>query len=159
IDSGDTYLPVAIHRLTFNRRPNGPIVCHARLRGPMNGQVLEADLDFLDSSGQRLVCLERLSSRRASRETLLRSLPAPLGELFHELVWREQPLPLSMPSRSGRRWLVFADAGGVGEALVRELEAHGSECVVARSARRYEQTGATQVRLNPAVPEDFHRAL
>ncbi len=59
------------------------------------------------------------------------SLPdglAPLDELFHTVSWERAPLLeplLDAPSAPGA-WLVFADHGGVGEALAARLEARGT---------------------------------
>ncbi|MDI3284907.1 type I polyketide synthase [Polyangium sp. 15x6] len=57
----------------------------------------------------------------------------PLQDAFIDLVWRETPPAIASPAAK-RRWIVLADAGGVGRALAAHLEAAGDTVIVLPAA-------------------------
>jgi len=56
-------------------------------------------------------------------------------------------------------WLVFADRGGVGDALAAELRGRGERCVVVGAGSGYERSGADQAVIDPADPAHVIRLL
>ena len=65
----------------------------------------------------------------------------------------------SLVSEQRGTWLLFADSGGVGEALAGLLRSHAERCVVIYPSDTYEVSGPETYRLDPSRPEDFSRLL
>jgi myxalamid-type polyketide synthase MxaB len=157
-DSRDTYLPVAVQRLTFYRRPVASMLCHAGIEGEAGQPVLNACLAACNPDGTAVLEIEGLSIRRATREAVARSLQTPAGNLLYEVAWREKSAPATALLEP-RRWLVFADGGAVADRLARELAASGSSSVMVRSGPQYNIDGAGSFTLDPGSPEHFRRLL
>ena len=84
-----------------------------------------------------------------------------LDDWLYEVRWEPKELEAPGPSPLDQRanWLVFADAGGVGQALQRYLEEHGEACVLVYPGDEYLEEGAGRYRLDPADPAHFRRLL
>ena len=54
-----------------------------------------------------------------------------------------------------RSWLIFADAGGVGEALAARLQAQDERTVLVHAGERFEQVASRRFQLHPARPEEM----
>lgn len=110
------YLPAALagaHRL---RTPQGELWVHARARAkPADGASRVIDAVLTDAGGPVLVLkglsLQRLDSSAATD----RSPP------FFELQWVPVAVAEQPPQELARTWLLLADAGGMAEALERQL--------------------------------------
>ncbi|MDM0053600.1 type I polyketide synthase [Variovorax sp. J22R115] len=58
-----------------------------------------------------------------------------------------------------RSWLLFVDAGGIGHALARSLQARGDRVVRASRGSAFAQTGADEFEIDPTRPGDVARLL
>jgi acyl transferase domain-containing protein/acyl carrier protein len=58
-----------------------------------------------------------------------------------------------------KSWLVFADASGVGEALVSRLRALGAKCLVARQGNHFKFDGNDAFTLRPGTLEDWQQLV
>jgi acyl transferase domain-containing protein/acyl carrier protein len=91
------------------------------------------------------------------------ALSSSVEGFIHEMVWRALPPTResagSGPDGSGA-WLIFADRGGLGQALSRRLEERGATCVLVQAGTAWETT--TEGRswtIDPRIPEHFDRLL
>ena len=95
--------------------------------------------------------------RRAQDEVPVAPAASPGGPELYETAWVRQPLEVTSATGAGGRWLILADAGGVGAALARRLEARAEHCVVAvagdSAAADVRSDG--QIRIDPSRTEDF----
>src|SRR5207247_335988 len=95
--------------------------------------------------------------RRAQDEVPVAPAASPGGPELYETAWVRQPLEVTSATGAGGRWLILADAGGVGAALARRLEARAEHCVVAvagdSAADDVRSDG--QIRIDPCRTEDF----
>jgi acyl transferase domain-containing protein len=157
----DTYLPVGVKRLIVHRRSGNAVTCRARLRGEPSGTLLSADLSVCDADSGPILELDGLSVRRATRESVLRSLQKPLRDFFYEIAWREKAEVHETPTSSlrNRRWVVFADRSGVAENLVNTLTSQGNRCFVVSPGGEYVHDADGQFTVNPGVPEHFRQLL
>lgn len=84
---------------------------------------------------------------------------------LYQLDW--QPLALTKSKstlaqnqkKTPESWLIFADEGGVAQALAKRIEAQGDRCVLVFSSPAYEQASETSYTINPLNPQDFQRLL
>ncbi|MFM8331205.1 MAG: SDR family NAD(P)-dependent oxidoreductase [Candidatus Methylumidiphilus sp.] len=70
---------------------------------------------------------------------------------------RAASLPVRPPAAG--RWLIFADAGGVGERLAERLRQDGADCVLAFAGVQYTRHSAGVYRINPHLADDYRRLL
>ena len=142
---GGAFVGGALDRFVFYRAPRGRLFTHARRRdvgGP--GNVLTGDVRLVDETGAvvaevqgaRLWYLDAGAGRRGGRHAGASTLrdPVAAGADGH------RPSP---PARG--RWLIFADADGVGAAVAARLSGDGAGCVLVEPGERYEQLAARSV--------------
>ena len=123
---------------------------------------------LLDDAGQVAVEIMGLrfdqlghDARHAAQENL--------DDWLYEFQWqsKERPAPeppersvsqSSAPASSGP-WLIFADGGGVGEALAALLRAQGETSILVSRGESYERTDGEHFRIHPERPEDLRQLL
>ena len=71
----------------------------------------------------------------------------------------DQPSEVACDAPEEKSWLVFADAGGLGEALVKQLREAGARCLVARRGDKFEFDGTDTFTLRPEIFEDWHQLI
>src|SRR5439155_26792928 len=80
---------------------------------------------------------------------------------LYEVAWVPRPAanpkPPSSRSRGAIRWLVFADATGVGEGLSRLLGERGDRCSLVVAGPTYEVAGDGSIQIDPRQPDHFRR--
>ncbi|MBI5563328.1 MAG: SDR family NAD(P)-dependent oxidoreductase [Chloroflexi bacterium] len=67
--------------------------------------------------------------------------------------------PLSIAPQPAGRWLIFADAGGVGDRLADKLSAQGAHCIMIEHGAVYQQLAPNRWQIDPAQPADAARVL
>jgi acyl transferase domain-containing protein/pimeloyl-ACP methyl ester carboxylesterase/aryl carrier-like protein len=125
------YVPFAVERVRFHGRGSGTLWCHVTLRPGTSREIFTADLQLFEESGRVVASFEGLHLKRAEREALLRGLQGQTDNWVHEIAWRALPAldaPTSEAARGVGPWLVLADRGGVGAALVERLQQLEAEC-------------------------------
>ncbi|MEO8498624.1 MAG: SDR family NAD(P)-dependent oxidoreductase, partial [Planctomycetota bacterium] len=65
----------------------------------------------------------------------------------------------SAADQTAGRWMIFCDAGGVGEELAARLNGCGQECLLVYADGEFEQVDDHRVRINPSHPADFEQLL
>ena len=85
----------------------------------------------------------------ASPEAALPRPQGPPGWLYVP-AWR--PAPISPRGRAVRRWLVLADASGLGQHLAEQL---GASCIVVTAAARFAKLGPKRYEVDPASLQDL----
>lgn len=66
-----------------------------------------------------------------------------------------QPDLVELTPATGRRWLIFADQKGLGEALAAQLRAQGDKPTLVFVGDRFEEQTAERYTLNPTVPAAY----
>ena len=152
----ETYLPVGLERLRVYRRPGQNLWSHVCLR-PVNGsnqQILIADLRLFDETGNLVIQVDGLSSKRASRKALLG--PEKFWQDWYEVEWRPQTRDEGRETRGEGSWLILADEGGIGQQLAALLRSKQQVCILAFPGKKHESP--EQFHIDP-IRSDFQRLL
>ena len=160
-DGDDLYLPVGLARLHLNDLPEAGLWAHALLKSDADANYLEGDVFLLDESGQVLLEASGLRLQRLERDARRENEQEDLDDWLYEVRWEPKELEAPEPSSLDQRasWLVFVDAGGVGQALQRFLQERGEACFSVCTGDEYLKEGPGRYRLDPADPEHFRRLL
>ena len=67
--------------------------------------------------------------------------------------------PVVINSTSAPDRLIFVDAQGIGNRLTARYTDHGEACILVHPAARYEQSSATEFRIDPLDPDHYQRLL
>ena len=166
-EGDDLYLPVGLARLHLDDLPDAELWAHALMKteAPADADYLEGDVFLLDESGQVLLEASGLRLQRIEHDARRENEQEDLDDWLYEVRWEPKELPeqdkAPDTSSPGQRasWLIFADAGGVGQALQRFLKERGEVCISVSTGDEYRQEGPGCYRLDPADPEHFRRLL
>lgn len=122
------------------------------------GEQVDGDITFVNEAGE--VCLEARGVR-LRRLDHLRTTNA--DRFLYEVEWVEQELDPESHSnrrtegqRAEERWVIFADRGGVGEAVATLLEECGGTCTLVWAATGNEQHTS---HIDAGQPEAYVRLL
>ena len=80
------------------------------------------------------------------------------AEWFYVPSWKRglpPATPKAGPAQEAATWLLFADAGGLGDRLARRLAEMGQDCVLIRPGAQMSAAGAGEFTVNPASPSDY----
>jgi phthiocerol/phenolphthiocerol synthesis type-I polyketide synthase C len=185
----ETYLPSRVASLRIYNRPGTRLWSHAVLRtdAALDVSTLEGDVHLFDEAGQVVAEVAGLRLARLGSETK-RTIPVNLNDWFYKLEWQPKALnnvgastersearfnpshpspidnvgaDLSRPSPIYRpgSWLIFADSGGVGQALAERLRALGETCFVVFPRERYDNSGQEHFWIDPTSPADLQQLL
>ena len=164
--SQENQIPVGIKRLRITSRLYSVLWSHARLRGAgdlnesggATGRSPQLDFCLYDETGRAVVEVEGFLVKSATRETLLAGIKGKGDTALYTVIWKAAPLLDQAGDVSGR-WMIFADAGGLGEKTAGALKAMGAEIVLVYRGESYTQEDEERYRVNPLEPEDFRRLL
>jgi myxalamid-type polyketide synthase MxaE and MxaD len=176
----ETYLPVSFERLRVHRQPRSSEAAwgYARFKGAIDArdEVLEADAVLFGESGEVVlevsgVRLRRVrggfrhqlaSQQQLTNETRLASSQTTIASWLYQVSWDEDKAFAASASATSRphkqgHWLIFADDGGVGDALKSRLELLGESCVAVRRGDVYQRTSSDEFQINPERLQDVER--
>jgi len=146
------WIPVACRRLSFYRTPGQDAVSRARLSPVIDpgSEIVSFDLTMTENGGDCILRAEGLSLQKITREAPDVAIP------MYEPRWQISALrPLLGLVGTPKRWLIFADRGGVGGKLSALLRSRGDVTTLVfagESFRKVEQG----FQVDPANPADFH---
>ncbi|MFB9547796.1 beta-ketoacyl reductase, partial [Micromonospora sagamiensis] len=81
------------------------------------------------------------------------------SDWLYQVDWRPQAITAAEDGSGPGQWLVFADAGGVAEAVVAALRAQGDRCHLVRAGDRYAALGHDVWQVAPGQPDHFRQLL
>jgi len=142
--SGATYLPVGIKTFRLHSPPGRDLWSHVRLHdlAEDKADTIVADITVFGHDGALVAELLGFKVRRTSADAV-RRLSSTSPDLYYELRWRAQQRGPSIEQRPRGRWLILADAGGLGASLARRLELRGHACLLADATEAGRATEAT----------------
>lgn len=150
-------MPTRIDRFSVHGRPDRHLWGHARTQhGQTNGTT--GGLRILDDADRVAIELRGVRFEWLGEETL-RAAIDDLDNWFYEFEWQTKERATGKPPAAAGRasWLIFADRGGVGDALSALLEARGERSLLVARGESYEQTDSEHFRIRPDEPEDVRR--
>ena len=152
------------NRLQVYRGPGLRLWSHARLRlnVELSANTIAGDIRVFDETGHLIAELNGINLQYLEPGAR-HSVPEKLDDWFYELRWepkaRAGTAITTAPSSGGRKWLIFADIGGVGRDVESHLKERGESCVIVSPGKVYRKSGPDHYEVNPAHPEDFQRLL
>ena len=151
------YLPTRIDQFRVHGRPGRHLWGHTRVRH-READATTGDVQLLDEAGRVAVEIQGLRFEYLGEDTQRASVDH-LDDWLYEFVWQPKELAAEkLAAPAGRAsWLIFADSGGVGDALSALLEARGERSILVAAGDSYEQTDDEHYRIHPERPEDISR--
>ncbi|MGB2677059.1 MAG: beta-ketoacyl synthase N-terminal-like domain-containing protein [Candidatus Acidiferrum sp.] len=151
------YLPTRIDQFRVHNRPGRHLWSHTRVRR-REAHATTGEVQLLDEAGRVAVEIQGLRFEYLGEGTQ-RAPVDHLDDWLYEFQWQPKERATGRPSAPASRasWLIFADSGGVGEALSALLEARGERSILASGGESYEQTDGGHYRIRPERPEDIRR--
>jgi acyl transferase domain-containing protein len=146
-DPDALYLPIGMRRFRAFSSLATEGRAHAILEpGTRPGApVLRANVSLHGPDDELVATFEGMEFQRVGKNTLLHQARGGAGEWLYERVW--EPAPLSPGAeRRNSCWVVLADRGGIGAALVEALEARGDTCLLRTTAHEEGRADATAAR-------------
>jgi acyl transferase domain-containing protein/acyl carrier protein len=89
------------------------------------------------------------------------SIAASIQDWFHSIEWQSKTREITEVDKKPQigTWLILADIGGVGKALVEDLQKQGNSCILVYPGEFYQSKGGSTWVINPASTADFERLL
>jgi acyl transferase domain-containing protein/NADPH:quinone reductase-like Zn-dependent oxidoreductase/aryl carrier-like protein len=152
---GGLYLPVEMEQVCLYHRPGNRLWSHARIREKTT-QRLSADIDIYDEHNRLIAQIRGLHSQRVGGDT-----EEDLDDLLYTYEWRRQPACNDNENNlvGARRWLLFADRGGVGEQLAKKLRDAGADCILVFAGSAFARNGGGRYEIHPGRREDMVELL
>jgi acyl transferase domain-containing protein/acyl carrier protein len=159
--AGQAYVPLAVDQLRYDGLGTGPLWCHAALRsGEAAGETLTADVTLFAEELRPVMWISGLRLKRATAEALLGGAARKPADWLYELTWQPVPSPaLAAETAVAGQWLIMADEGGVGLALVGALRQRGASCAVAYAGEGFARSAEDTWRLDGTSAEAMTRLL
>ena len=147
-------LPVGAERLELATTRATQLRAHARVRAA-GADTWVADIVLETPQGERVATIAGLRFAPASAAAFAVDTPVPL----YETAWVREASAAPAAPRLGELWIVLADQGGTGAALIHQLDAAG--CHVARidAGSAWGRPAPDRWIVDPAQPSDFRRAV
>ena len=150
------YLPTRIDAFVVHAAPGCHLWCHARVR-QQDADAIMGDVRILDEAGSLAVEIQGIRFEHLG-STLRDTVAANIDDWLYEFQWRLQDRTETEPARPAT-WLIFADQGGVGEALSARLQAQGDRSILVAAGASYAETDSSHYRIHPERAEDLRRVL
>ncbi|MGE3909405.1 MAG: type I polyketide synthase [Chloroflexota bacterium] len=162
----DVLLPTSLAGIRLIERIGPEVWSHVTALPESGGpDTLIVRVRLYDRTGRLVGDIERMQVKRATRAALIAIAgrpgpdPSTPSDCLYEVAWVPKARGALVQSTRPERWLIFADTGGVGAALARQLEQHGARCTIVRHSAAFESTGADQYEIDPTEPEQMRRLL
>ncbi|MFE6994246.1 polyketide synthase dehydratase domain-containing protein, partial [Streptomyces pharetrae] len=150
-------LPVAIAEVRLEHVGDRPVWVHATVTG--NGAELVGDIGVYDEDGTPLGEVTGFRAADVERAAASVGLTTIDGWLT-ETTWRELPEAPEPPDGHPGQWLLFADGGGVAEALAERITARGGGCQSVRPGTGYRPAAdGRPAAVEPGSADDLARLL
>jgi myxalamid-type polyketide synthase MxaB len=154
---------VGLNRIGVYERFPSQIWCHALVHASAIGdrENIAVDLRLFDEEERILAEVDGLYLKLASRKALQQIELAGVEDWLYDISWEIKALDTGTgASKQEAGWLIFADSGGgIGDALSKHLEAHGSHCVRVIPGEDFLVEYDGLWRVNPNHPADFQNLL
>ena len=151
------FLPIGADRIALRPGRHDRLRVCVGLAEPATGSTFAANVLIETAEGERVVAIEHMRFARADRSTVTW---ARSDDDLYTLNWiarcRRQTCRRESPSARSGAWIVFADNGGIADAIAAEIEAAGGSCHLVRVGTAYARTVAERRWvIDPADPDHY----
>jgi myxalamid-type polyketide synthase MxaE and MxaD len=156
-DRRGLYLPTRIDQFRVHGHPGRQLWAHARVRH-QDATASIGEVRLYDDAGGVAIGIDGLRFEYLGEHTQRAVFVNP-DDWLYEFQWQPKELTAADPAALASRasWLIFADGGGVGDALFALLEARGKRSILVTAGETYEQIDDRHYRVRPERPEDISR--
>jgi acyl transferase domain-containing protein/acyl carrier protein len=160
------FVPVGCKRIQLIEPPGPALWSHVVRHGALDHSAIafEVDIRLIDDSGRVIGELDGVRLQRILRGAM-QADHHKRDTWLYETVWRthrrleDVAEPVAVAAPSGDRWLVFADRGGVGQALVSLLDSCGHSCVTVVAGADCQVAADGREITTPPGREAIHRLI
>ena len=168
-DEDATYVPFSLAQVRFSGRttasPGSRLWCQTIVSAfdPRN-QGLTGEIHLVDDQGHVLLQISGFTARKLTRD-LLRQVekPQPPQNLEHALYrqqWRALSQSATLPDAAAPgQWLIFADQGGMGQALSLRLREQGESVRLIFGGAAFRRENEARCHIDPGAPADYARLV
>jgi acyl transferase domain-containing protein/NADPH:quinone reductase-like Zn-dependent oxidoreductase len=150
------FLPVGADRIDVRPGRYTRLLARAHLSARGTGPVIVADVTIETPQGKPVAAIRGMRFARA--EQLAPVADEPDRQDLYTVGWVQAPkLPARPAATFAGSWVVFADAGGTGEAIAAAIEAAGGHCHVVQSGAAFARLSDRRWTIDPADPEHMGR--
>jgi len=142
LQSADTYLPVALRRLSLYADIPHTESLFVRARASSSEDTIDLDLRIMDSEAMVLAEVQGLKAQRVSIAS-----HDDITSLLFDFEWMVDNTAAAdsqSPSAIDGHWLIFSDENGAAEMLGAALVRQGGQCTFVKPGHSFCQTGAKQ---------------
>jgi acyl transferase domain-containing protein/NADPH:quinone reductase-like Zn-dependent oxidoreductase len=149
------FLPIGADRIALRPGRYDRLRVCVDLSEPGTGSTFAANVLIETEEGERVVTIEqmRFASAERSAVTWARN-----DDDLYTLNWvLASNLPARIPVDPSGAWIVFADNGGIADALAAEVDAAGGSCHLVRVGTAFAPMAERRWVIDPANPDDYRR--
>ena len=161
--SGGIHLPVGFERFRLLREvPGDAQVQIVATREPRGQEDLVVDVRVNDSAGRPVAVIDGLRLHWLRFDSVSSSAPRPLRESLYRVRWEQrEPARHRGPAaaRDTGHWIIFADRGGVGQALAAQLKERRVQAYLIEPGPRFRRISRQRWSVDPRRPEDTTRLM
>jgi acyl transferase domain-containing protein/acyl-CoA synthetase (AMP-forming)/AMP-acid ligase II/NAD(P)-dependent dehydrogenase (short-subunit alcohol dehydrogenase family)/acyl carrier protein len=166
-DENAMYLPVGVQSLRLYTPASRELWAYTVLSDidpKAVGDTLSGDVTLMDGQGNRIAEVHGLRLRRLgpARKEAKKSDPLEVAaDWLYEVKWQEAPFTESTatPSSGPRKVVIFADKGGLGEALATRLQNNGFTPLLIFAGEMFHDDGPGRFTVNVERPERIEKLL
>jgi myxalamid-type polyketide synthase MxaD len=150
-------LPTRIGWFRVHGHPGGHLWSRARVQ-QREAVATTGEVMLFDEAGRAAVEIRGIRFEHLDKSTQRTVFDNP-DDWLYEFQWQPKAVaPGSLSAPAGRgAWLIFADNGGVGDALAALLNARGEWVIQVTYGTSYEQADDKHYCVRPEQPEDMRR--
>ncbi|MEA5529504.1 type I polyketide synthase [Dolichospermum sp. UHCC 0684] len=156
---GTAYVPIKIDYLKLISLPcsHEGLWAYVLLNSPdlLDAKTLAGDIQLLDDSGQVYIEVGNFTVKQVEQKLLLPTKPSSVDDWLYQLKWRSLIATKTQKLVVPGQWLIFADAGGVGQALATLLGKQGQKCTLVYPVNSDVPSGNSQIQINPERSDEF----
>ena len=147
------FLPIGADRIVLRPGRHDRLRVCVRLSEPATGSTFAANVLIKTAEGEPVVSIEHMRFARADRSTITW---ARNDNDLYTINWMPASnLPSGEPVSPRGVWIVFADIGGIADAIAAEIEAAGGSCHLVRVGGAFAQVAERRWVIDPANPGDY----
>ena len=156
-------MPTHVDEIRIYGRPGSHLWSYARIE-ERDTDCIKGQARLLDAAGHVAVEILGLRFDDIGRDAK-RAAGQNLNDWLYEFQWRLKERPNeqsdfeSSAPASGGGWLIFADSGGIGEALAALVNAQGGRSILVTRGDSYECTDGEHFRVRSEHQEDIRQLL
>jgi acyl transferase domain-containing protein/NADPH:quinone reductase-like Zn-dependent oxidoreductase len=154
------FLPIGADRIALRPGRHDRLRVCVDLAEPATGSTFAANVLIETAEGERVVAIKHMRFAGADQSTVTW---ARSDDDLYTLNWipasnlPASNLPSGKPVSASGAWIVFADNGGIADAIAAEIDAAGGSCHLVRVGTAFAPVAERRCAIDPANPDDYRR--